>query len=43
MNAFGEEPGLGPEWACENYGQQGHNYITCKQCLQNFMSRGGTN
>lgn len=35
-NAHGEFPGGGPEWACERFGQDGHDYQTCPDCKDWF-------
>jgi hypothetical protein len=32
MNENEEFPGMGPRWACENYGQPGHDYFSCLEC-----------
>ena len=39
MNAAGEVTGLGASWACRRYGAYGHNYLTSRVCVANFMSR----
>lgn len=31
-----EIPGTGPVWACAQYGQPGHDYYTCRDCLRHF-------
>ncbi|MCM0081809.1 hypothetical protein L4X63_09430 [Geomonas sp. Red32] len=36
MNRKGEEPGLGPEWSCEDYGKEGHDYMRCPDCWSQF-------
>jgi len=36
INAHGELPGCGPEWACGKYGQEGHDYQTCPDCKEWF-------
>lgn len=38
-NAAGEIKGISHPWACQDYGTYGHNYITCRTCLANFMAR----
>ncbi len=35
-NENGEIPGVGPEWACEDYGKPGHNYYSCRICSRRY-------
>lgn len=35
-NHMGEIPGLGPVWACEEFGAPGHNYGICAECWKRF-------
>lgn len=37
MNRKGEEPGCGPAWACEEYGQEGHDYMHCPTCWARYQ------
>lgn len=39
-NQYGEIPGHGPKWACDNFGSYGHNAIACIKCTTNFMNEG---
>jgi hypothetical protein len=36
VNAQGELPGCGPEWACEKFGQDVHDYLNCPKCKEWF-------
>lgn len=42
-NQNDEIPGIGPKWACDQFGQPGHNYYGCIHCTGNFMERFGDN
>lgn len=35
----GEVKGIAPAWACDQHGEPGHNYFTCRDCITNFMKR----
>lgn len=37
-NQYDEIPGEGPKWACERFGEHGHNSVTCISCITNFMT-----
>lgn len=37
INERGELPGAGPEWACDRYGEPGHDYCSCPDCLGWFQ------
>jgi|GEM_PF-6375449 len=43
-NACGEVAGLGPQWACEEYGSIGHDYQHCHNChrrYEGYLNRRG--
>jgi transcriptional regulator with XRE-family HTH domain len=35
-NAAGELSGLGPQWSCDEYGQDSHDYQECQICARKF-------
>lgn len=32
----GELTGMGPNWACDQYGELDHDYYTCQECREGY-------